>query len=206
LLDEVKENLRKGENMSARSLNKAQLIGNLTRDVELRYTPQGTPVATIGVATNRSWTDSSGQRQEETEFHRIVAWNKLAELCSQLLFKGRKVFFEGRLQTRKWTGQDGQERQTTEIVVDDMIVLDNRRREDRREDNRMGDMRNAPMAVSPVVKDNVVAEDEKEKEDEKVEKPVEKKKKKEEKKEKKEKKEDKKPSETEEVNADDIPF
>jgi single-strand DNA-binding protein len=125
--------------MSSRSLNKAQLIGNLTRDVELRYTPSGTPVATIGLATNRSWTDSTGQKQEETEFHRLVAWNKLAELCNQLLFKGRKVFVEGRLQTRKWTGQDGQERQTTEIVIEDMIVLDNRRREGQ-EDRRMGGM------------------------------------------------------------------
>jgi single-strand DNA-binding protein len=115
--------------MASRSLNKAVLIGNLTRDPELRYTPQGTPVCTIGLATNRSWTDSSGQRQEETEFHRLVAWNKLAELCDQLLFKGRKVYIEGRLQTRRWTTQDGQERQTTEIVIDDMIVLDNKHRE-----------------------------------------------------------------------------
>lgn len=118
--------------MSARSLNKASLIGNLTRDPELRYTPQGTAVCTFGVATNRSWTSSDGQQQEEAEFHRIVAWQKLAELCSQLLFKGRKVFVEGRLQTRKWTGQDGQERQTTEIVIDNMIILDSRRREGER--------------------------------------------------------------------------
>jgi single-strand DNA-binding protein len=116
--------------MSSRSLNKVQLIGNLTRDPELRYTPQGTPVCTIGIATNRSWVDSSGKRQEETEFHRVVAWSKLAELCDQLLFKGRKVFVEGRLQTRRWTSQDGAERQTTEIVIDDMIILDNRRRGD----------------------------------------------------------------------------
>ncbi len=115
--------------MSARSLNKVLLIGNLTRDPELRYTPQGTPVCTFGLATNRSWTSSSGgERQEETEFHRIVAWQKLAELCSQLLFKGRKVYVEGRLQTRNWTGQDGQERSTTEVVIDNMIVLDSKRR------------------------------------------------------------------------------
>lgn len=115
--------------MSSRSLNKVQLIGNLTRDPELRYTPQGTPVCTIGIATNRSWVDSNGQRQEETEFHRVVAWSKLAELCSQLLFKSRKVFVEGRLQTRRWTAQDGTERQTTEVVIDDMIILDSRRRD-----------------------------------------------------------------------------
>jgi len=115
--------------MSARSLNKVQLIGNLTRDPELRYTPQGTPVCTFGVATNREWTDQSGQKQEETEFHRIVAWQKLAELCSQLLFKSRKVYVDGRLQTRRWTGQDEQERQTTEVVIDNMIILDSRHRE-----------------------------------------------------------------------------
>lgn len=116
--------------MSSRSLNRVMLIGNLTRDPELRYTPQGTPVCSFGLATNRSWQPASGgDRQEETEFHRIVAWNKLAELCSQLLFKGRKVFVEGRLQTRNWTTSEGQERQTVEIVIDSMIVLDSKRRE-----------------------------------------------------------------------------
>ncbi len=114
--------------MSSRSLNKVQLIGNLTRDPELRYTPQGTPVCTFGLATNRSWVPTGGERQEETEFHRIVAWQKLAELCSQLLFKGRKVYVEGRLQTRRWTDPNNQERITTEIVIDDMIILDNKRR------------------------------------------------------------------------------
>lgn len=113
--------------MSARSLNKVQLIGNLTRDPELRYTPQGTAVCTLGLATNRSWVTESGEKKEDTEFHRLVAWNKLAELCSQLLFKGRKIFVEGRLQTRQWQAQDGNQRQTTEIVVSDMIILDSRR-------------------------------------------------------------------------------
>lgn len=114
--------------MASRSLNKVMLIGNLTRDPELRYTPQGTAVCTFGLATNRTWV-SNGQLQEEAEFHRIVAWQKLAELCSQLLFKGRKAFVEGRLQTRNWTGKDGQERQTTEVVIDNMLVLDSRHRE-----------------------------------------------------------------------------
>lgn len=110
--------------MSSRSLNKVILIGNLTRDPELRYTPQGTAVCTFGLATNRSWTPSDGgERQEETEFHRIVAWSKLGEICAQLLYKGRKVYVEGRLQTRNWTGQDGQERSTTEVVIDNMIAL-----------------------------------------------------------------------------------
>ncbi len=110
--------------MSARSLNRVLLIGNLTRDPELRYTPQGTAVATFGLATNRSWSPSDGgPRQEETEYHRVVAWAKLAEICSQLLYKGRKVYVEGRLQTRKWTTQDGLERETTEVVIDNMIAL-----------------------------------------------------------------------------------
>lgn len=110
----------------ARSLNRVQLIGNLTRDPELRYTPQGTAVCTFGLATNRSWTTDSGEKHEDTEFHRIVAWNKLAELCSQFLVKGRKVYVEGRLSTRNWTGQDGQQRSATEVVIDDMILLDSK--------------------------------------------------------------------------------
>jgi len=113
--------------MSARSLNKVILIGNLTRDPELRYTPAGTAVCTIGLATNRSWTTQTGETKEETEFHRIVAWNKLAELCAQLLTKGRKVYVEGRLSTHSWTGQDGNQRTTTEIVIEDMILLDSKR-------------------------------------------------------------------------------
>ena len=111
----------------ARSLNKVSLIGNLTRDPELRYTPQGTAVCTFGLATNRQWTTEGGEKKEDAEFHRIVAWNKLAELCSQLLAKGRKVYVEGRLQTRTWTGKDEVQRTTTEIVISDMIILDSRR-------------------------------------------------------------------------------
>lgn len=115
----------------ARSLNRVQLIGNLTRDPELRYTPNGTAVCSFSIATNRSWTTDTGDKHEETEFHRIVSWNKLAELCSQFLVKGRKVYVEGRLATRKWQGQDGQPRNATEIVIDDMILLDSRPTGDR---------------------------------------------------------------------------
>jgi len=110
----------------ARSLNKVQLIGNLTRDPELRYTPQGTAVCTIGLATNRTWTTGTGEKQEASDFHRIIAWNKLAEICSQYLVKGRKAYFEGRLSTRSWTAQDGQQKSITEIIADDMIILDNK--------------------------------------------------------------------------------
>ncbi len=111
----------------ARSLNRVQLIGNLTRDPELRYTPTGTAVVTIGLATNRSWTTETGEKKEEAEFHKIVAWNKLAELCSQLLSKGRKVYVEGRLAYRKYTNKEGVEQNSTEIVIDDMMLLDSRR-------------------------------------------------------------------------------
>ena len=111
----------------ARSLNKVQLIGNLTRDPELRYTPNGTAVCSFGLATNRSWKTDSGEKHDEAEFHNIVAWNKLAELCSQFLVKGRKVFVEGRLATRNWTAQDGAARNKTEIVISDMILLDSNR-------------------------------------------------------------------------------
>jgi len=113
--------------MSTRSLNKVMLIGNLTRDPELRYTPTGAAVCTIGLATNRMWTTEAGEKKEETEFHRVVAWNKLAELCSQLLTKGRKIYVEGRLRTNSWTGTDGAQRSTTEIVIEDMVILDSRR-------------------------------------------------------------------------------
>ncbi|MFC1625510.1 single-stranded DNA-binding protein [Patescibacteria group bacterium] len=108
----------------ARSLNKVQLIGNLTRDPEMRYTPAGTAVCTIGMATNRQWVTEAGEKKDAADFHRLVAWNKLAEICAQLLKKGRKVYVEGRLSTRSWTGQDGAQRQTTEIVISDMIILD----------------------------------------------------------------------------------
>lgn len=112
---------------SRASLNKVLLIGNLTRDPELRYTPSGAAVCSFGIATNRSYTASDGNKKEETEFIRIVSWNKLAELCSQLLTKGRKVYVEGRLQTRSWETPDGQNKQTTEVVIDDMRILDSRR-------------------------------------------------------------------------------
>lgn len=113
----------------ARSLNRVQLIGNLTRDPELRYTPQGTAVCSFSIATNRNWTTDTGEKKEEVEFHRIVAWNKLAELCSQFLVKGRKVYVEGRLSTRSWNAQDGTQKQTTEIIISDMILLDSKRPE-----------------------------------------------------------------------------
>ena len=109
--------------MASRSLNRVIIIGNLTRDPELKYTPNGTAVCTFGVATNRTWTTADGQQKEDVQYHRIVAWQKLAELCGKLLTKGRKIFLEGRLTYRSFVGRDGQERTITEIVLDDFIVF-----------------------------------------------------------------------------------
>lgn len=106
------------------SLNKVQLIGNLTRDPELRQIPGGQTVATFGIATNFTWNDQSGQKQSKTEFHNIVVWRKLAEICAQYLRKGSKVYIEGRLQTRDWEGEDGVKRYRTEIICENMIMLD----------------------------------------------------------------------------------
>lgn len=114
--------------MASRSLNKVILIGNLTRDPELKYTPKGTAVCTFGIATNRSWTTADGQTKEDTQYHRIVAWQKLAELCGKLLTKGRKVYLEGRITYRSFTGKDGQQRSISEIVLDDFIVFSDGRR------------------------------------------------------------------------------
>ena len=108
--------------MASRSWNRVELIGNLTPDPELRYTPNGAAVCTFGLATNRTYV-TDGERKEEVDFHRLVSWNKLAELCNQLLKKGNKVFISGRLQTRSWEAADGIQRQTTEIVIEDMILL-----------------------------------------------------------------------------------
>ena len=102
------------------------IIGNLTRDPELRNTPSGQSVASFGVATNLVWTDQSGQQQKKTEFHNVIAWRKLAEVCAKYLHKGSKVYIEGRLQTTDWTGQDGIKRYRTEIVAENMIMLDNK--------------------------------------------------------------------------------
>jgi len=109
----------------ARSVNKVIIIGNLTRDPEMKYTPNGRPVVTFGVATNRQWT-VNGEQKEETEFHNVTAWGKLAEICSQILVKGRKVYIEGRLRTRNWEDQNGVRHYRTEIVASDMVVLDRR--------------------------------------------------------------------------------
>lgn len=108
----------------AKSLNKVMLIGNLGKDPELRYTPAGVAVATFTIATNESWKDQDGNTQERTEWHNIVAWRKLAEICGEWLKKGQKVYIEGRIQTRSFDDKNtGQKRTVTEIVADDLIML-----------------------------------------------------------------------------------
>ena len=109
-----------------RSLNRVQLIGNMGKDPEMRYTTSGKPVCNFSVATSHTWKDPDGAQQEKTEWHNIVAWGKLGEICNQYLAKGRQVFLEGRLQTRKWQAQDGGDRYTTEVVIDNMILLGQR--------------------------------------------------------------------------------
>lgn len=135
----------------AGSFNQAMIIGNLTRDPELRSTPGGQSVASFAVATNRTWTDQSGERKEAAEFHEVVVWGKLGELAKQYLHKGRKVMVVGRLQTRSWE-TDGVKRQRTEIVATDLQFLD-----------RAGETTGAAAApapsTTPAKSDDVVIED-----------------------------------------------
>ncbi|MDD2907988.1 MAG: single-stranded DNA-binding protein [Candidatus Gracilibacteria bacterium] len=107
-------------------LNKAQVIGRITQDLELKQTPNGQNVLSFSLATNRNWTDSTGNKQEQVEFHNVVLWGKLAEIAMQYLGKGKRVFIEGRLQTRTWEAQDGTKRYKTEIVGENMIMLDSK--------------------------------------------------------------------------------
>ena len=109
------------------SLNRAQIIGNLTRDPEVKVTTGNQKVATFSVATNFSWTDSTGTRKEKVEYHNIVVWRKLAEIVEQYVKKGQKVYVEGRMQTRDWEGEDGVKRYKTEIVAENLIMLGGKR-------------------------------------------------------------------------------
>ncbi len=108
----------------ANSLNKATLIGNLTRDPELRKTANGQSVASFSIATNRAFTTQTGEKKEQADYHNIVAWGRLAEICAQYLTKGKKIYVDGRIQSREWEGQDGQKRYRTEIVAENLIMLD----------------------------------------------------------------------------------
>jgi single-strand DNA-binding protein len=112
------------------SVNKVILVGRLGQDPEARFTQGGTAVTNLRLATNESWKDQSGQRQERTEWHSVVAWGKLAEICSQYLSKGRQVYIEGRLQTRSWQDREGNKRYTTEVRADNMVMLGGGRSEE----------------------------------------------------------------------------
>lgn len=137
-------------------LNKVLIIGNLTRDPEVRTTPQGTNVATFSVATNLRWTNAAGERQEKTEFHNLVAWRKLADIAGQYLKRGSKVFVEGRLQTRSWDDAQGQKRFRTEIVADNLIMLD---RSDRGGASSEPRTQNEPSESSPTEETPINTED-----------------------------------------------
>jgi single-strand DNA-binding protein len=108
------------------SLNKVMLIGNLGRDPEIRFTPEGSQVASFSIATSENWTDKNGTRQERTEWHNVQAWNKLADLAKRYLQKGRQVYIEGRIRTREWDDKDGNKRRTTEIIASNMVLLGSR--------------------------------------------------------------------------------
>jgi single-strand DNA-binding protein len=109
--------------MAGRSLNKVMLLGNLGKDPEVRYTSSGRAMATFTLATSQTWRDQDGNDQERTEWHRIVAWGRLGEICGEYLGKGKQVFIEGRIQSRDWEDQDGNKRTTVEIIANDMIML-----------------------------------------------------------------------------------
>ena len=125
-------------------VNKAILVGRLGRDPEVRYTSTGTPVANFSLATDESWTDKNGERQRRTEWHQIVVWSRLAEICERYLRKGRLVFIEGTIQTREWEDRDGNRRRTTEIVARNMQMLGSRS-----DEMGMGSTAQRPVARAP---------------------------------------------------------
>ncbi len=168
------------------NLNKVMIIGNLTRDPEMRYTPNGAAVTSFGVATNRRWTGQDGNATDEVEFHDVTAWGKLAEIATQVLRKGAPAFVEGRLRTHSWEGQDGVKRFKTEIVAENLIALSGK---------PGGSSDYAPSSQSPVdepVQENPVDEISKPAKESKVQGS-------------KSPKEDT-PDEEEEINIEDIPF
>ena len=130
-------------------LNMAQIIGHLGRDPDVRYTPEGTAIANLAVATNQTWKDKSGEKQERTEWHRVVLFGKVAEIAGEYLKKGSLVYLQGRLQTRKWQGDDGQDRYTTEIVAERMKMLGGKGERDTRAAN------GKPVAPEPPFDDDI---------------------------------------------------
>lgn len=171
------------------SLNRATILGNATRDAEIRYTPNGQAVASFAVATNRRYTTKEGNVQEDTQYHDIVAWGRLAEISNQIVKRGRRTYVEGRLRTRQWQGQDGAQRQRTEIIAENLIVMT-----PKSETTPQAIAETPEKAPAPRVEEEAKAP----KEEITAESP------KEEKKDKEEKKEGK--SGDEEISLDEIPF
>lgn len=143
-------------------LNRATILGRLTRDPELRSTATGKSVANLGVATSIVWTDTNGVRQEKPEYHNVVLWGKLGDIAGQYLSKGRRVYIEGRLETRDWTGQDGVKRYRTEIIADNLIMLEGPRGSSAPSSLGSSDVsfpQESPMPSRSVVDDEIKVED-----------------------------------------------
>ena len=130
----------------SRGVNKVMIIGHLGRNPEMRYTPSGRPVTTFSVGASRSWNTSDGERRTETEWFNVVAWSNLAEICKQYLVKGQLVYIEGRLQTRQWEDQEGHRHSATEIVANEMIMLEDRREKDTAESEAGGETEEFPFS------------------------------------------------------------
>jgi single-strand DNA-binding protein len=140
-------------------LNRATILGRLTRDPEVRTTPTGQSVCTLSLATNRVWTDHTGVRQERADYHNCVLWGKLADIAGQYLSKGRRLYAEGRIETRDWTGQDGVKRYKTEIVVDNMIMLDGPKSAGSSSSSSYNDAPPPQMPSAPVEEEEIKVED-----------------------------------------------
>jgi len=138
------------------SVNKVILVGRLGKDPEVKYTQGGTPVARFSLATDETWKDQGGEKQQRTEWHNIVAWSKLAEICGQYLTKGRLIYLEGRLQTRSWEDKDGNKRSTTEVRADNMVMLSGKFEETRSERGAAAAMptASAERSVEPEITDD----------------------------------------------------
>ncbi|MFH1354185.1 MAG: single-stranded DNA-binding protein [bacterium] len=141
-------------------LNKVMIIGRLTADPEARTTPQGVSVTNFSVATNRVWKDDSGNQQDRVEYHNVVAWRRLAEICAQYLSKGRQIYVEGHLQTRSWEGQDGKKNYRTEVVADNMIMLGSRPDSTSQPAPAMATVSTAPKQQQPAADQTNLAKDE----------------------------------------------
>ncbi len=136
----------------ANGLNKVILIGNLGRDPEVRYTPGGLAVANFSMATSETWTNKEGEKETRTEWHRIVAWGKLGEICGEYLSKGKQIYIEGRIQTREWEDKEGNKRYTTEIIALQMLMLGSRESTDEPRQSPSSDMETPNLPEPPISK------------------------------------------------------